>query len=127
MVKRTSKQSIREEQERYAALAAFRRAPRIMGVEFAHDDIDPPLALRVSHNEEPHEIFMCGDRKYLEIAKAKQRERALWDFEDAFRQHTVTPSPWGNSRKPLDGYTPDYFDSYRPEDRGDPGLELLPF
>ena len=111
MVKRTSKKSIREEHEKQGALAAFRRTPRIVGVQFAHDDIDPPLALRVSHNEEPPSVHMCPNRNQLENVKAWQRDKSLWDFEDAFRQHTITPSNWGNSRQKLDDLTPDYFDS----------------
>lgn len=127
MVKRTSKQYLREVSEKARALADFLRTPRTMGVLFAHDDIEPPFALRVSHNEEPHEVFMCSDHQQCELTKAWQINKSLRDFEEAFRQHMVMWSPWGIQRKVLDDYTPDYFDSYTPEDRGDPGLEILRF
>ena len=126
MVKRTSRKQIDEQQAKYSALMEFRRTPRIVGVQFTHDDIPPPLALRVSHNEEPHEIHMCRDQAQLESVKAWQRNLSLWNFLDGFRQHVLRPSNWGVSREKLDDFTPDYFDSYAPEDRGDLGVELLP-
>ena len=127
MVKRTSKQSLREEREKAFALAEFRRTPRIVCVIFSHDNIECIFALRVSHNEEPHTVHMCKDRGQAEFVKAWQRDVGLWSFEDAFRQHKAELTPWGWKRSALEDFTPDYFETYHPEDRGDPCLEVLPF